>query len=464
MSTELLSVYLVADVDGRSVGHPRCVEHFSDRRARRKGPTRWCTSLPEFATIVIVMTVLPHVLVLVVLFCAVTLTGCREKGAASPAVDSGPARAKPRVADNPQTLSEEPAVLTERQRQAFDSIVSAGGGIDQDADGHAVGIDLASDRVLADEATVRAVLEFPHLKRLHLAVSKVSQKTLAGLASLRELEELLLQDAPLDDAALAKLLLAAPDLQRLTLRRLSQVTDAGLSALPECKELEVVALIEMSGITGAALDALRRVERMRSLDVRNCGQLTTADFAQLASLPALAELKVGGPAVNDEVLSILAKHPALTSLSVDDAQISAACLQQLAGSPEMAGRLRSLSFARCFGVTDESLQALREFPMLETLALREIMLTGSFLQSVQDAADEPLPLKTLIVTNAFLTDESLTPLPGLCPALTRLDVSGNQGVTDIALGILKQLPVLREVRLERTGVTQPWHPRENTEH
>ena len=257
-----------------------------------------------------VMTVLPHVFVLVVLFCAVTLTGCREKGAASPAVDSGPARAKPRVADNRQTLSEEPAVLTERQRRAFDSIVSAGGGIDQDADGRAVGIDLASDRVLADEATVRAVLEFPHLKRLHLAVSKVSQKTLAGLASLRELEELLLQDAPLDDAALAKLLLAAPDLQRLTLRRLNQVTDAGLSALPECKELEVVALIEMSGITGAALDALRRVERMRSLDVRNCGQLTTADFAQLASLPALAELKVGGPAVNDQVLGILAKHPA----------------------------------------------------------------------------------------------------------------------------------------------------------
>ena len=103
--------------------------------------------------------------------------------------------------------------------------------------------------------------------------------------------------------------------------------------------------------------------------------------------------------------------------------------------------------------------------MLETLALREIMLTGSFLQSVRDAADDPLPLKTLIVTNAFLTDESLTPLPGLCPALTRLDVSGNQGVTDIRMGILKQLPVLREVRLERTGVTQPWHPpQRNTEH
>jgi hypothetical protein len=407
----------------------------------------------------IVMTVLPRFLVLVVLFCAVTLTGCREKGAASPVADSGPARAKPRVADNPRMPSEEPDVLTEGQRQAFDRIVSAGGGIDRDADGYAVGVDLASDRVVADEAMVRAVLEFPHLKRLHLAVSKASQETLAGLASLRELEELLLQNAPIDDAALARLLRATPVLRRLTLRRLSQVTDAGVSALPECKELEIVALIEMSGITGAAFDALRRVERMRSLDVRNCGQLTTADFVRLTSFPALSELKVGGPAINDQVLGILAKHPALTSLSVDDAQISAACLQQLAGSPEMVGRLRSLSFARCFGVTDESLQALREFPVLETLALREIMLTGSFLQYVQDAADEPLRLKTLIVTNAFLTDESLTPLPGLCPSLIRLDLTGNQGVTDAVLGILKQLPALREARLERTGVTQTWYPR-----
>ena len=312
--------------------------------------------------------------------------------------------------------------------------------------------------VQADDALVRDVLQFPHLLRLHLTISDVMPETLEGLAGLVGLEDLLLQAAPIDDAGLTSVLRSMPVLRRLTLRRLSRVTNAGLAALPACPQLEVVALIEMSGITGAAVESLRGVERMRSLDVRSCGQLTTADFAQLVSLPGLAELKVGGPAVTDQVLAILAQHPALTSLSVDDAQITPACLQQLSGSPELAGRLRSLSFARCFGVTDESLTALRRFPALETLALREIMLAGSFLQFLLDDADQPLPLRTLTVTNAFFTDESLVPLPSLCPELTCLDLSGNQGVTNAALDVLRQLPSLREVKLDNTGVTQAWTP------
>ena len=47
------------------------------------------------------------------------------------------------------------------------------------------------------------------------------------------------------------------------------------------------------------------------------------------------------------------------------------------------------------------------------------MLTGSFFQFLQDDADQPLPLKTLIVTNAFLTDESVTRCPACVPGSTR---------------------------------------------
>lgn len=401
-------------------------------------------------------TFLSRFLVLLVWIAALTGPGCREREVPDAKVDSAPARGA--AVDDVPAPAVPPDRLTEGQREVCDRVVSAGGSIERDADGYVLGVDLASDRVLADDALVRDVLQFPHLRRLHLTISDVAPETLEGLAGLVDLEDLLLQAAPIDDAGLTSVLRCMPVLRRLTLRRLSRVTNAGLAALPACPQLEVVALIEMSGITGAAVESLRGVEQMRSLDVRSCGQLTTADFAQLVSLPGLAELKVGGPAVTDQVLAILAQHPTLTSLSVDDAQITPACLQQLSGSPELAGRLRALSFARCFGVTDESLTALRRFPALETLALREIMLTGSFLQFLLDDADQPLPLRTLTVTNAFLTDESLTPLPGLCPELARLDLSGNQGVTNAALDVLRQLPSLREVKLDDTGVTQAWAP------
>ncbi len=401
-------------------------------------------------------TFLSRFLMLLVWIATLTGPGCRERDVADAKVDPAPARGV--AVDDVPEAAVPPDRLTEVQRAVCDRVVSAGGSIEWDADGYVLGIDLASDRVQADDALVRDVLQFPHLLRLHLTISDVMPETLEGLAGLVGLEDLLLQAAPIDDAGLTSVLRSMPVLRRLTLRRLSRVTNAGLAALPACPQLEVVALIEMSGITGAAVESLRGVERMRSLDVRSCGQLTTADFAQLVSLPGLAELKVGGPAVTDQVLAILAQHPALTSLSVDDAQITPACLQQLSGSPELAGRLRALSFARCFGVTDESLTALRRFPALETLALREIMLAGSFLQFLLDDADQPLPLRTLTVTNAFFTDESLVPLPSLCPELTCLDLSGNQGVTNAALDVLRQLPSLREVKLDNTGVTQAWTP------
>jgi hypothetical protein len=312
--------------------------------------------------------------------------------------------------------------------------------------------------VFADDEVLRAVLNFPHLTRLRLAVSKAAPETLAQLATRVELEELFLQDVALDDTALQSLLAALPELRRLGLRRLSRVTDTGLEALVRVPRLEVVALIEMSGVTGATLRTLQNVPKLRFLDIRNCGQLTTPDFGLLTSLSRLEELKVGGPAVNDEVLAVVIEHPSLVALGVEDAQITAASLQRLAGTAAMAQRLKSLSLVRCLGILDDSLTVLRQFPRLEILALREIMLNGSFLQTVYDSGNDPLPIQDLTITDAFLTDDSLSPLPGMFRELKRLDLSGNQGITDAGLTILRQIRSLEEVRLDRTAVTEEWHP------
>ena len=344
--------------------------------------------------------------------------------------------------------------LTEPQERAIETIFAAGGAVDRPTGGYPTLIDLASERVFADDEVVRAVLEFPGLKKLRLAVSTVSPETLGGLRSLTELDELLLQDAPVADDDLAALLGSMPALNRLTLRRLNEVTDTAIDSVAGCAELEVLALIEMNQISGASLDRLRDIERLRSLDLRNCGQLAAGDYEKLTLLEGLTELKIGGPAVDDDVLGIVARLPLVSSLSIEDAEVSADGLRRLADEAGLASRLRSLSFARCFGVTDESLGILDRFPKLETLVLRDIMLTGSFW-SVLGESDEQLPsLKTLVVTNAFLTDEAVALLPQLAPNLTRLDLRGNFAVTDALLGVLEQLPKLTEARLEETGVSE----------
>ena len=101
------------------------------------------------------------------------------------------------------------------------------------------------------------------------------------------------------------------------------------------------------------------------------------DFEQLVKLDQLDELKLGGPAINNEVLRSVALHPRITSLAIEDAEVSGDCLSCLAASPDFAARLRGLSFARCFGLTDESLVLLPKFPQLESLVLRDILVTGA---------------------------------------------------------------------------------------
>ncbi len=355
----------------------------------------------------------------------------------------------------PDGLRTQTPALTTEQKAALSVITAAGGVVGLDEQGMPVAIDLASDRVFANDEVVRAVLQFPHVRQLRLAVSRTTAETLAPLASLDELEELLLQDAPLSDEQLSSLLASLPALQRLTLRRLSQVTDAVGPAIVARPRLEVLALIEMNQLTGVMLDQLPSMNQLRSLDVRDCGGLAAADLSKLAAMRQLSEVKLGGPAIDDDVLLQVVLNPGVTSLVVEDAQISGECLQRLAAVPELAGRLRSLSLSRCFGVSDESLLAISRFPQLDTLALRDILVTGEFLTRLATAVDKPLPLKTLVINKGFVGDDALQSLPKLFPQLTRLDLRGNVNVTDAALDTLRQLSELRVVQLEETGVTVP---------
>jgi hypothetical protein len=394
-----------------------------------------------------------HCMLLSLLICA-SLSGCGTREAAEFAPAERRATGQGQVNEVAEDAAEAPRP-SEPQRQAIETIAAAGGTIERDAGGWPTSIDLASERASANEPTVQAVLQFPQLQRLRLAVNTVAPETLSGLAALTGLRELMLQDAPIDDDQLAAVLRAMPDLRRLTLRRLTGVTDQGIAAAVDCPQLEVLALIEMSQIGGAALDALPEIAKLRSLDLRNCGRLTSSDFEKLTSLTDLTELKLGGPAITDDVLAVVARMPALNSLTVEDAEITGDGLQELARAPGTAQGLQSLSLARCFGVTDDTLEVVNRLPGLETLVLRDIMLTGTFLSSLDNSLHEPLGLRTLVINDSFVADPAVQALPKVAPRLERLDLRGNPGVTDQSLDALRQLPALKEVSLQETGVSDP---------
>ncbi len=382
-----------------------------------------------------------------VLFCllliAATGFGCRPPHRLEAEIPEAPGAEKEAQAD----------ALSAAQIAALEAIAAAGGVIRRDDAGWPTRIDLGSDRVFADEQIVRAVLKFPGLKGLRLAVSSVSEETLAGLATLAQLDELMLQDAAIGDHGLAKLLSAMPDLRRLTLRRLNRISEASFEVVAACDRLEVLALVEMPCVTGAGLERLARMTHLRSLDLRNCGNLAPDDFQCLIALKGLEDLKLGGPMVGDGIVETLIELPALESLTIEDAEISGVFLRNLSENRGVAARIESLALARCYGATDEALEAIAGFPNLQTLALRGIMITGEFLESLHRAGAGPLPLTTLIATNAFLIDPSLGHLPEIAPRLQRLDLRGNPGITDQSRPIFEKLVHLRELQLDGTGTT-----------
>ena len=363
--------------------------------------------------------------------------GCRRDESAVEPVDAPVAK-----------TSSAPAKPTGEQRVAIERLQATGAGIEFDEAGFPVRIDLASERVFADEELLRAALQFPKLQSLRLAVSSIPDATLAEVATLTKLEELFLQDAVIDDARISGLLQAMPNLRRLTLRRVNGVTDDAFHMVAGCESLEVVALIEMNELTGAGLEHLAAVPRLRSLDLRNCGRLVAKDLTHLAAFKGLVEVKLGGPAINDQLAEVILSLPQVRSLTIEDAEISAVFLEKLASDEATAERLQTLSFARCFGVSDQALTSIGRFSSLETLSLRDIMVSGEFLETLSEAGKGPLPLKTLIATNAFLNDSAVGRLPTLTPNLERLDLRGNMGITEESGSAFEKLKNLKDLKLE----------------
>ncbi len=401
-----------------------------------------------------------------VILIGVLLVGCRrEHGlqhvatADADSADAGRVDADRRSADVAKGKVASSAVLTDRQEAALQGIEAAGGVVELDAAGLPLLIDLASGRVSADDEVIRELAEFPELLQLRLAVANAAPESFGALESLHQLTTLYLQDASLADQNLTTILAAMPALRRLTLVRLSGISTAILPALRQCEHVEALALIEMDGVSAVMLAGLNGMPSLRMLDVRGCGSLASGDFGELLRLSELVDLKLGGPAVDDGVLSMITRHPRIFRLAIDNAEVSSGCFECLAADSGFAGRLRSLTFTGCFGVSDETLLALPRFQHLESLTLRNIFVTGSFMTQLRGTATgSPVampPLKTLIVTNGFLTDQAIEHLPELFPRLRRLDLRGNAGITDESLDVFRRWADLKELCLKETGVTDP---------
>jgi hypothetical protein len=147
-------------------------------------------------------------------------------------------------------------------------------------------------------------------------LSDAEWESLRGLAGLREL----VLHAGVADDDRARLLATLPNLERLVLRE-SPLSDAGFQELARCGRLRDLN-VPQAACTPAGIRALATLPRLRSLRLGG-PHLVGADIGRaVAELVQLRSLHLIDVPLGDEGLDAIARLPGLWNLYLDGAEVS----------------------------------------------------------------------------------------------------------------------------------------------
>ncbi|GHT11396.1 hypothetical protein FACS1894170_04920 [Planctomycetales bacterium] len=324
-------------------------------------------------------------------------------------------------------------------------IEAAFGAVQKDKTGTIIAVDLANDRASASDEVAKKALELPDLKSLRIAGSTIKPESFAALKSQTELTDLFLKDVKINDNQLHEALKPLIKLQRLTLRRLPDIT-----TVPVLPALRNLSLLEIS-FTPNTLPTVLANNDLTALDLRGCNGLTADNYKTLSALSKLVDLKIGGFAVNDEVLKAITPLPNLTGLTIDDTFITAEGFADYVKNSPSATTLKTLVINKGT-LLDDDLMPLKGLPKIDRLLLCDMMLTGEFLSQLADDAKTRPKLKNLVLRRTLLTSKGAAGLR-MYPEIADLDLSGTSIDEDVAK-IVVSLPELKTVNYKGSQIDE----------
>jgi len=258
---------------------------------------------------------------------------------------------------------------------------------------------------------MKTLASFRNLKCLHVALKDRRQgyygpTGLSHLAGLGSLEELSISSGDaLSEADLACL----EPLGRLKELHvwIKHLTDRNLASIGKLKQLE--SLTVFSSVTRSALNQLNGLSRLHHLQVvarprRNAAKTDPADelMLDLSGLKKMKDMNLSGLQLQDSDLAFLEHLPLLENLSIQPIQpdaLTGAFLRHLRELPE----LNRLHVSGLSGCTGEDLAHLNGLPKLRSLRLTGDItntalasLTGPLsLESIRVETDEPIRKQTV---------------------------------------------------------------------
>lgn len=341
------------------------------------------------------------------------LSGCggeapRRAGNAPPAADQATAAA-------PLSKTVESANLSVEA----EAVRAAGGTLETDAKtGGILSVDCSAIELNDELASKLAT--FGQLKKLTIRASSMSEAGWKALAKLTQLEQLDVRDTPLNNAQLTA---AVSGMKKLRALRMSgksgstEVDDAGLECLLQCKELKVLAADHL----WISQDGLQHL--------KNCQQLS--------------ELYLAGTLVDDPAMELLAKLPNLKKLRLAKTGVGTAGLESLS---QLA--LEELDISECSQVFDDSMVAVGKITTLKRLNLWRDVISDTGVSHLSGLTN----LTWLNLDNTHMGNPGLEYLRGMTK-LTFLHL-GSTYVTNEGMPLLTPLTALKDLKVTRTSVTE----------
>jgi hypothetical protein len=283
---------------------------------------------------------------------------------------------------------------------------------------------------------------------LDLFKAKNTDDGLKTVAGIPQLQAILIDGEEVTDTGI-KALANCKNLETITLRFARKVTDAGIKELAVLPKLQVLYLVAMT-LKGSAFEAFTGSKALESITLESVGDFTDHGAKQLAKIPNLKELKlhVGGMTPAGIKAIVDTRLPAAFDFSkrlMDDEVLEALVAKGWLPTPSGTGKkpfakpedvteivfdnskvtdkgmrsvLRwnnasSLHLDKT-GVSDKSLEMLKGFTKLDYLALAETKITGVGFNALT-----ALPVKHAAMDGCTLSEDGFKAL-GKLTALEEL--------------------------------------------
>jgi hypothetical protein len=244
--------------------------------------------------------------------------------------------------------------------------------------------------------------------------AKLTGEDLAPLANLRRLRSLNLRSLPVTDKTMAAIQGMA-DLEVLDMDS-EFVTDTGIKKLANCKKLVDFNFYRAPAVTDDGLAALAEHPTLTSFSLQY-SKITDAGLVALEENGRLTHLSLGySDGITDAGMTSLSKMPNLGGLGLFGSKnITDKGLASLSKLPN----LRWLGLAESKNITDKGLALLCKpgaCPKLVSLGLTETTITSEGLKALHDPAALPA-LKRLELSKKSVSEEAVEQLKKARPGL-----------------------------------------------